>query len=188
MRQDIINYISKEVEFRCKQPSNFFGMGCFYHIKAVVNNAELVADRYNADREVVIIAAWPHDIASVTDYSLYEEHHIHGARIAKEVLKELNYQPDKIKLVQQCIKNHRGSVLNGKQTKEEVCIADADAISHFDNVPSLLYLAYVKKNLDFIEGVEFVKNKLKRSFEKLSDESKELYKDKYQSVMKLLDY
>ncbi|TCT17222.1 putative nucleotidyltransferase with HDIG domain [Natranaerovirga pectinivora] len=37
------------------------------------------------------------------------------------------------------------------------------------------------------EGIEFVRNKLIRSYNKLSDESKEVYRDKYEAVMKILD-
>lgn len=187
MREDIISYLCEEVEHRCQLPSNHFGIGCFYHIQAVVNHAEVLADSYNADKEVVIIAAWLHDIASITDYDLYEEHHIHGAVIAEKILRKFNYDTDRIKLIQQCIINHRGSVLNSKITIEELCVADADAISHFDNVPSLLYLAYVNKKLGIDEGREFVRNKLKRSYEKLSDKSKTLYKTKYDQVMEVLN-
>lgn len=186
MRDDIIKYLCKEVERRCQMPSNHFGMGCFYHIQAVVNHAEALAENYNGDKEVVIIAAWLHDIASITDYDLYEEHHIHGAAIAEQILKEFNYDAERIKLIKQCIRNHRGSVLRTKITIEELCVADADAISHFDNVPSLLYLAYVNKKLGIEEGREFVRNKLKRSYEKLSDNSKILYETKYEQVMDVL--
>ena len=38
---DIIEYLQKEVYHRCKQPTNKFGMGCYYHIEAVVKNAEI---------------------------------------------------------------------------------------------------------------------------------------------------
>ena len=38
----------------------------FYHIEAVVKNSELLADKYNADKEVVMIAAWLHDIIMYT--------------------------------------------------------------------------------------------------------------------------
>lgn len=187
MRVDIINYLCEEVEHRCKLPTNYFGMGCFYHIQAVVKNAEILADSYNADKEVVIIAAWLHDIASITDYNLYEDHHIHGAEMAENILQKFNYSPDKIKLIQQCIRNHRGSVLNSKVTLEELCVTDADAISHFDNVPSLLYLAYVNKKLGIDEGREFVRSKLTRSYEKLSYKSKLFYKTKFDQVMSILN-
>lgn len=102
--------------------------------------------------EIVIIAAWLHDIASITDYSLYEQHHIYGMQIAEDILSELSYDCKKINRVKQCIFHHRGSVLLEKSSPEEQCIADADAVSHFDNVPSLLYLAYVTRKLDMEEG------------------------------------
>lgn len=187
MREDIIEYLKKEVKRICLLPTNHFGMGCFYHIQAVVKNGELLAESYHADREIVVIASWLHDIASVTDYHLYEEHHIHGAKIAEGILKDFQYDQDKLDLVKQCIVNHRGSILHLKSTVEEICVADADAISHFDNVPGLLYLAYGNKKMNMEEGQEFVKNKLKRSYYKLSDQSKVLYKGKFDQVMAVLD-
>jgi len=187
MRQDIVDYLQDEIKRRCELPSNFFGMGCFYHIRAVAYNAAMLAKQFGADEEVAIIAAWLHDVASITDYDLYEEHHIHGAKMAKEILEKLDYDKEKIIQVQSCVLNHRGSVSGERLTLEELCVADADAISHFDNVPSLLYLAYVKRNLEIDEGKEFVKAKLIRSYEKLSTESKNFYGEKFEQVMKVLN-
>lgn len=133
------------------------------------------------------IQAWLHDIASVTEYRLYEQHHIHGAEMAYGILKGFNYDDEKIALVQDCIKKHRGSVHYERDKVEEICVADADAISHFDNVPGLLYLAYVEKGMGIEEGREFVKNKLMRSFQKLSPGSAEYYREKYDKVMEVLD-
>ena len=45
-------------------------MGCYYHIVAVVKNAETLAGEYGTDKEIVLIVAWLQDIASITDYSL----------------------------------------------------------------------------------------------------------------------
>lgn len=187
MRQDIIEYLESEIKRRCELPSNFFGMGCFYHIRAVADNAAMLAKQFGADEEIVILAAWLHDVASITDYHLYEEHHIHGAEMAKEILEKFDYDKAKIAQVQSCVLNHRGSISGKRISIEELCVADADAISHFDNLPSLLYLAYVKRNLGLDEGKEFVKAKLKRSYEKLSKESKIFYRDKYEQVMNALN-
>lgn len=187
MRTDILDYLQTEVYTRCKQPTNQFGMGCYYHIEAVVKNSELLSEQYGADKEVVMIAAWLHDIASVTDYSLYEMHHIYGAEMAGEILTKMNYDKEKRSLVQQCIKNHRGSVQTEKSTIEELCVADADAISHFDNVPSLLYLAYVTRGMDIDQGKTFVRGKLERSFQKLSTQSRAYYQEKYRQVISILD-
>ena len=187
MRNDILSNLQKEIYDRCQRETNKFGMGCYYHIAAVVKNAEILAEKYGADKEVVLIAAWLHDIASITDYSLYDLHHIHGAEMAYSILTEYSYDSKKIRMVQECIKNHRGSVNLDKNSLEELCVADADAISHFDSVPGLLYLAYVQKGMGIEAGKEFVKNKLTRSFQKLSEESKQLYQNKYEKVMEVLN-
>lgn len=187
LRRDIIEYLEKEIEKRCKSENNFFGIGVFYHTKAVVKNSTILAKKYGGDIEVVTIAAWLHDVASITDYEYYEEHHIYGAEIAKEILEKFDYDKEKIQLVQKCILNHRGSKIREKTTIEELCVADADAISHFDAIPSLFFLTYVNRKLDIEEGNEFVKNKLKRSYNKLSDRSKMVYSSKYKKVMELLN-
>lgn len=186
MREDILEGLQREVYSRCLKETNKFGMGCYYHIAAVVRNAEILADRLGADKEIVMVAAWLHDIASVTDYSLYEQHHIHGAEMAYDILRTYHYNDERIALVQDCIKKHRGSMGMERGSVEELCVADADAISHFDNVPSLLYLAYVRNGMGIEEGREFVRNKLTRSFQKLSAGSAEHYKEKYDKVMEVL--
>ncbi len=186
IRADIVSYLEKEILRRCKCKDNYFGEGVYHHITAVVNNAEQTADRYGADKEIVIIGAWLHDIASITDYKLYREHHIYGQYIAENILKQFDYEQDKIELVKKCILHHRGGVLMQKDTPEEICVSDADAVSHFDNIPSLLYLAYVTKGMGIEEGAAFIREKLRRSWGKLSVLGKELNYNKYQEAMRIL--
>lgn len=182
----IIENIKKDIKERCESPNNFFGIGIYEHIESVANNAVKLAKLYEADVEICEIAGWLHDIASITDYQLYEDHHIHGANMAEEILKSYNYPADKIELVKLCILNHRGSVVKEKTTKEEICVADADAISHYDTLPSLFYLAFVQRKLNIDEGVDFIKGKLERSYNKMSQESKEYYKAKKDLIESIL--
>ncbi len=186
MRQDILAGLQREVYRRCQSESNRFGMGCYDHIAAVVRHGALLAERYGADKEIVLIAAWLHDIASITDYSLYELHHIHGAELAYDLLAAYGYPQDRIARVQACIRHHCGSVRLTNNTPEEVCVTDADAISHFDNIPGLFYLAFVTKGLNLEEGRTLVQKKLTRSFQKLSPESARFYQSKWEAVMELL--
>lgn len=86
-----------------------------------------------------------------------------------------------INQVKKCILNHRGSVLIEKTTPEEVCIADADAMSHFYSVPSLLRMVYVEKNMSIDEGGNFVYKKLERSYNKLSEKGIEIIKPQYEA-------
>lgn len=183
---NMIEDIKKDIKRRCESPNNFFGIGIYEHIESVARNAVELAKLYNANVQICEIAGWLHDIASITDYKLYEEHHIHGADMAERILKKYNYPINKIELVKLCILNHRGSVIKEKTSIEEICVADADAISHYDTVPSLFYLAFVQRKLNINDGIEFVKNKLERSYNKMSQESKEHYKDKRNLILSLL--
>ncbi|MGL4875241.1 MAG: HD domain-containing protein, partial [Clostridium sp.] len=86
-----------------------------------------------------------------------------------------------------CILNHRGSIEKERRTQEEICIADADAISHYDNLSSLFYLAFVQRKLNIDDGTDFVKKKLDRSYNKMSNESKEYYKNKRELILSILE-
>jgi len=183
---NMIKNIKEDIKRRCESPNNFFGNGSYEHIESVAKNAVELAEVYKADVEVCEIAGWLHDIASITDYALYENHHIHGADMAEEILKKYNYPKDKIELVKLCILNHRGSVLKEKATIEEICVADADAISHYDTLPSLFYLAFVQRKLNINDGTEFVRSKLERSYNKMSENSKEYYKEKRDFIKSIL--
>lgn len=186
IEMDMIENIKEDIKRRCESPNNFFGAGSYEHIESVAKNAVQLAKLYHADVEVCEIAGWLHDIASITDYKLYEDHHIHGADMAEKILKSYDYPADKIELVKLCILNHRGSVLKEKTTKEEICVADADAISHYDTLPSLFYLAFVQRKLNIDDGAEFVKSKLERSYNKMSQESKKYYQDKRNMIESIL--
>lgn len=156
------------------------------HIKYVVKNAKELAQKYNADMEIVELGALLHDIAVPSEYGDIEEHHIYGEKIAEELLTKLKYPREKIELVKKCVLNHRGSTKLNRESIEEQCVADADVIAHFDCIPDLFSLVYHDKNMNIKDGAEYVKKKLERDFEKLSPASKERLKDRYYTTMKIL--
>lgn len=178
--EKIINEIFEEVKKRCLLPSNFYGIGAWdHHIKLVYEIAVKNSKEYNADKDIVAIAALLHDIASVTNVEYTENHHIIGAEIAETLLKKYELPSEKIELIKKCILNHRGSILKDKTTNEEICIADADAMAHFYSIPSLLKMVYVEKKMDIDEGADFVLNKLERSYNKLSSKGKHIIYPEY---------
>ena len=75
-----------------------------------------------------------------------------------------------------------------RNTIEEQCVADADVIAHFDCIPSLFHLAFggTEKNMTLEDGTEFVKRKLERDFNKLSDRTKEELKERYENIVEIL--
>ncbi len=185
--ENVIECIYKEVKNRCMLPTNAYGIGAWdHHIELVYKIARNICQEYNADFYIVSLAALLHDIASVTNKDYTEEHHIIGAQIAEDLLKEYNLPIEMIELIKKCILNHRGSRLVEKTTPEEICIADADAMAHFYSIPSLLRMVYVEKSMTIDEGAEFVYNKLQRSYNKLSEKGKEIILPHYQASQLIL--
>ena len=185
---DIIEQMTKEVKNRCYACENVYGPGIWtHHIVSVVEHAKKLAKYYDADIEIVTLAAILHDVASITKKEYAPEHHLIGAEIAEELLLAFEYPKEKIEHIKLCILNHRGSEIVNKQSIEEICVADADAISHFDNIPSLFSMIYKEKKMTIDEGAKFIKDKLERSFSKLSDETKILHEKKYKSVMRIFE-
>ena len=185
--KEIERRIYNEVKRRCELPSNVYGMGAWdHHIKKVYEIAKLYALDYDADKEIVSLAALLHDIASVTDSSFTKNHHIIGSYIAEDLLLYEDYPIERIELIKKCILNHRGSVLKEKNSPEEICLADADAMAHFYSIPSLLYMVYKEKGLSIDEGSKFVLDKLERSYNKMSDKGKGLVLKQYNSAKDIL--
>lgn len=156
-----------------------------YHILPVVKYAKILARKFNAYEEIVEIAALLHDIGSIK-YGDVENHHTFGVEEAERILKKFGYPQEKIEKVTHCIHTHRGSKKIKRQTREAECVASADAMAHFDNVPSHLYFAFVKLQMNISEGTKFVKSHLERSWDKLIPEAKELIKDRYEATKLIL--
>ncbi|MDD3341587.1 MAG: HD domain-containing protein [Bacilli bacterium] len=183
----IISEIYNEVKNRCMLPTNAYGMGAWdHHIELVYKIATEICEQYNADYDIVALAALLHDVASITNKEYTEEHHIIGAEIAESLLKKYDIEERKVELIKKCILNHRGSRLADKCSPEEVCVADADAMAHFYSIPSLLKMVYVERNMSIDEGSLFVLEKLERSYNKLSDEGKQIINEHYHAAKLLL--
>lgn len=175
--QNIIEIIEREVTDRCKKYQEKTGSDEWSHIESVTYYALELAEKYGADKEIVALGALLHDINEAFEYGGHEEHHIYSAEIAVKLLSDLNYPQDRIERVKNCVLNHRGSVLKDKNTVEEECVADADALAHFDLVPKM-FLEEERK--------AWIKGKFERDYAKLSEPTKELIKEKYDILMRIL--
>lgn len=182
----IIEKIKNFVESECLKPTSKYGYEPFpHHFVPVVQYAGQLADELGGDKEVVVIAAWLHDIGSIIHGR--KDHHITGAKIAEEKLTELGYPADKIELVKKCILNHRGSEQCHRESIEEKILAEADVLSSFENISGIFKAAFVYENLDQAEAKESVRKKLENKWKQLHfDRSKEIIRPKYKAVMLLL--
>ena len=179
---NIVEQVRNFVEEECKKPTSKYGYEPYAdHFIPVVKYAKILAEKLNADMEIVEIAAWLHDIGSIIEGR--ENHHIIGSKIAERKLGEFGYPEERIEKVKQCIFSHRGSFQMEKKTTEQQIIADADAMSHFDNIGGIFRAAFSFENRTQEEGNREVKRKLKNSFSKLSSQAKEIIKPKYDAAM-----
>jgi len=186
---EVVDSIKAELLIRCENYKEKHGYDFWNdHIKYVVKNSIELAKKYGADVEIVELGALLHDIAMPSELGPREEHNVYGVQIADELLSQLNYPEDRKERVKECVLRHRGSKDLPRNTIEEECVADADVIAHFDCIPSVFHLAFGKNELDLSieEGTEFVKKKLERDFNKLSDRTKIELKDRYENIMSVL--
>lgn len=156
------------------------------HIKRVVHHAVNLANQFGADTEIVELGALLHDISMPSEYGERSEHHVYSAEMAENLLTELNYPRDRIDLVRKCVFNHSGRNAHLRDTLEEICVSDADALAHFDRIPSLFSLAYSIHNMKLEEGREYVKARLQDDYDSLSERVKLLYKSKIETIMETL--
>ena len=177
MSEEVLIAVKEFVKKEFEKPEAQYKDSLENHFKIVVRYVlELVEDEC-ADREIVEIAAWLHDIGSIMGQ--YENHHVVSAEVAGDLLARFGYSKDKIEEVKHCILTHRGSLGLGKETKEARILADADAMSHFDcieNITSKIFDGDKKKTLA----------KLERSYVKLSDKAKPLIFEKLEAARREL--
>lgn len=179
------NLIRNQSEVFDKTQNCEIGQTWKYHLFPVIKNACMLAEKYNANRDIVEVAALFHDYADLLDMNNREKHHVMGAKLAEEILKRDGFDDYFIEKVKLCILNHRASVVNEKNSIEEICVADADAISHMDSVVELIcWRAYLGESIENCNS--FVKRKIEKSYAKMSKETQKLMKEKYESIISVL--
>lgn len=181
MKQEIINRSGsfEEQTKGTKDEYNIYNE----HIQYVYKYVCLLSKNKNVDHEVLELSALLHDIA-MTDRTLdRSRHNEYGSEIAEQLLRENNYQEDKIQFVKKCILNHSSKRAEYRTTEEERILVNADGLSHFDSINNLYSLAHNVMELSDEDTVKFIQNKLTKDYSEISDELKHLIQDKYEKVM-----
>jgi HD superfamily phosphodiesterase len=185
---NLILEVTQLVEKECKKDTNYYGYTAWSeHIVSVVKYSKKLAHQMNIDEELSELAALLHDYSCIVNKDWYPEHHIHSARLAREILTKYKYPEKKICLIEQCILSHRGSKIIKRKSVEANILASADAMAHFDNIGSLFYLAFKTKGLTIDEAKEFILGKLEKSWNKLIPEARKFVSPKYDAIKLLLD-
>lgn len=157
------------------------------HFSSVVKYSKALCIEKKADIEILEIAAWLHDIGSILIGR--ENHHITGMDLAEKKLIEFGYDEEKIEKVKHCIFAHRGSQNIKRESTEAEILADADSMSHFDELAGLFKYEFIISGINFRqrEAQKNVRDKLERSYKKLSEYAKKIIKPRYDAAMLLLN-
>ncbi len=123
----------------------------FDHVRQVVNVSKNLARELGADEEVVVLAAWLHDIAKPGMGSV-KEHGDAGAEMAREILLEKSISQDVVERVCDVIRKHVGLTLKEPiQPLEAQVLWDADKIAKLGAVGLIHYLVNgIKINPGFL--------------------------------------
>jgi len=157
------------------------------HIKYVVREALILAKKYDADAEIVELAATMHDVALIAKAGTRGDHHITGAEMAEAILQKYNYPQEKIEKVKKCVLNHR----SGKNATdiEALCVADADILAHFDNVPMLLNRFFIGNDISNMT-LPALRSKLKAFFDHdyndLSERTRQEFGGRYALICRIV--
>lgn len=185
--ENIIEKVRQFVEDECRKPTSKYGYESYvFHFTQVVQYSKQLAKEFEADEEIVEISAWLHDIGSIMIGR--KDHHLTGAKIAEEKLKEFGYPTERIALVKNCILHHRGSIKSEMGSLEEQIVAEADSMSAFDNIVGVFKAALVYENLTQDEALKSVSKKLESKWSQLKFErSKEIVRPKYDAFKILFE-
>ncbi|MFA5076746.1 MAG: HD domain-containing protein [Patescibacteria group bacterium] len=179
----MISQTQKHIRHLAYQKTNPFGPLAYDHIYHTVRYAQKMARATGANREIVTLAAWFHDVGSLLGD--YQNHHRSGAAYAAKYLNQLKYPPTKIKQIEHCILAHRGSLKIARRTLEAKCVADADAMSHFADYKLLFHVAKQFGEIGPAAN-RFVLAKLDRSYNKLTPAARRIIRPRYQKIKSVL--
>ena len=176
----IENTIHDFVKTACQKQTNVLTDSFFKeHIALVVSYSKKLCDILNADKEIVSLSAYLHDISAVLDFKTLATHNLNSAEIAKELLSQNNYPKNKIEKISLCIVNHSSPVGLNDGTTEEICLSNADAISQIVNPGYWLYFAFKIRNLNYNDGKNWYLSRIDDNWSKLIDPAKKLIEPDY---------
>ncbi len=154
------------------------------HIKHVYEESMMLSEKYDAEKEIVALGALLHDIALIRRIGDKRDHHINGAVIGENILRNYTSDDALIQKVSNCILHHRSS--QEAESVEEICVADADILAHFDNIPMVFSSAFKRQNIELNEVRSWIRKEFEKDFNDLSEQTKAQFKPKYEQICQIV--
>ena len=150
------------------------------HIGLVYEESMKLAQEYHADMEIVQLGALLHDIAPIIKVGTRADHHESGAKVAREMLTSLGYDHERTERVVLCVLHHRSS--KNAQSIEELCVADADILAHFDNMQMIYNSVFRRNKVRLSDAITLAIPSLAKDFNDLSDKTKPVFQPRFQEI------
>ncbi len=183
----ILEVIRDQVLNRCRSDANAFGPAFFAEHLLVVREYGLkLAAVLGADAEIVELAAYLHDLAAIDDIAVIPRHHLLSADMAREVLQQHRYPPERIERVAQCIASHPAPVPIGAGTPEAVCVSHADAISQIVRPVYWLYYVFAVRHFEFEAARTWYRQRVESNWTQLIPPARNMIERQYQLARDLL--
>jgi uncharacterized protein len=120
------------------------------HIHRVYRIAEAIAkEEAGVDREILLAATLLHDIGVVReqdDPSGQTDHALESAKMARPILEDLDFSPDRIKRIEACIISHRYKTENKPESIEAKILFDADKLDSVGAIGIARAFVWVGRN------------------------------------------
>ncbi|MFH0949215.1 MAG: HD domain-containing protein [Candidatus Aenigmatarchaeota archaeon] len=160
------------------------------HLKPMKEIAFELAEKLDADKTVIELAVWLHDITHVIGIKkIPHDHPKVNSDFAEKFLKENGFDENTIKNVCHCILNHGCQDGRIPKTLEGKIIASADAMAHIKNFEMLLFAGFYLNKYDNKEVYNWLKAKISRDWKQkiMLPEAKEMIKERYHEIEILLE-
>jgi len=175
------------VQRECQAKANVFGPAFFeQHVTPVAMYAGELARRLGADETTVELAAYLHDLSAVRDPATLPTHALDSARIACEILTQHGYPPHVVDAVRSSIERHSTPVVFGQGSIEEICLSNADVMSHIGRPVYWLFYQYRVRGVSYEDGASWLRGRTLTVWSGLVDEAKDIIAPDRELTLELL--
>ena len=156
------------------------------HILPAVRIGAELADELSAEKIIVESSIYLHDIGRIIFF--YRFHERVGYYVSKTILPLLGFTKEQTNAISYCVLVHSGTGAANFETIEAEIVANADAVSQFENFPYMFSIYYCTHGKDIEKTKDWLKRKYERAWQtKLTLEvARNRVIDDYEAIEKIL--
>ena len=106
---------------------------------------------------------------------------------ARELLRAHGWPLAVADPVCRCIESHSAPVAMGQGTLEEVCVSNADVMSHLARPAYWLFYLYGLRGLPYGEGLSWLRTRVERLWSGLAEEARAIVATEHAAAVRILE-